>query len=65
MGANILHLGIKELRGLSRDPMLLFLIVYAFTLSVGEFGAQRHTLLVGRFLLAGARNYFRIVCNKI
>ena len=34
MGANILHLGIKELRGLSRDPMLLFLIVYAFTLSV-------------------------------
>ena len=33
MGA-IFHLGVKELRGLIRDPMLLILIVYAFTLSV-------------------------------
>jgi len=32
--ANILHLGIKELRSLLRDPMMLFLIVYAFTFSV-------------------------------
>ncbi len=32
--ANILHLGIKELRSLSRDPIMLALIVYAFTLSV-------------------------------
>lgn len=32
--ANILHLGIKELRGLARDPMMLALIVYAFTFSV-------------------------------
>ena len=32
--ANILHLGIKELRSLGRDPMMLVLIVYAFTLSV-------------------------------
>ncbi|BBK37783.1 membrane protein [Allostella sp. ATCC 35155] len=32
--AHILHLGIKELRGLWRDPALLILIVYAFTLSV-------------------------------
>ncbi|TMU96396.1 ABC transporter permease [Brucella haematophila] len=32
--ANILQLGIKELRGLARDPMLLLLIVYAFTLAV-------------------------------
>ncbi len=32
--ANVLQLGIKELRGLVRDPMLLFLIVYAFTLSI-------------------------------
>lgn len=32
--ANILNLGIKELRGLRRDPMLLGLIVYAFTLSI-------------------------------
>jgi ABC-2 type transport system permease protein len=32
--ANVLRLGIKELRGLLRDPMLLLLIVYAFTLSV-------------------------------
>ncbi|MFZ6765128.1 ABC transporter permease [Pseudoroseomonas sp. WGS1072] len=31
---NILQLGIKELRGLVRDPMLLVLIVYAFTLSI-------------------------------
>ncbi|GEP61479.1 ABC transporter permease [Reyranella soli] len=32
--ANILQLGIKELRGVARDPMLLLLIVYAFTLSI-------------------------------
>ncbi|MDF0543957.1 ABC transporter permease [Sphingobium sp. H39-3-25] len=32
--ANILNLGIKELRSLWRDPMMLFLIVYAFTLSI-------------------------------
>ncbi len=32
--ANILQLGIKELRGLGRDPMLLVLIVYSFTLSI-------------------------------
>lgn len=31
---NIIQLGIKELRGLARDPMLLVLIVYAFTLSI-------------------------------
>lgn len=33
-GTNLLQLGIKELRGLRRDTMLLALIVYAFTLSV-------------------------------
>ena len=32
--ANILQLGVKELRGLARDPMLVILILYAFTLSV-------------------------------
>lgn len=32
--ANIIQLGIKELRGLIRDPMLLVLIIYAFTLSI-------------------------------
>ncbi|MDW6023498.1 ABC transporter permease [Mesorhizobium sp. BAC0120] len=32
--ANVLQLGIKELRGLARDPMLLILVVYAFTLSI-------------------------------
>jgi ABC-2 type transport system permease protein len=32
--ANIFHLGIKELRGLSRDPMLLVLIIYAFTVAI-------------------------------
>jgi ABC-2 type transport system permease protein len=32
--ANILHLGIKELRSLSRDPIMLVLIVYSFTVSV-------------------------------
>jgi len=31
---NTLHLGVKELRGLTRDPMMLVLIVYAFTLSI-------------------------------
>ena len=34
MRSHILELGIKELRGLSRDPMLLFLIVYAFSISI-------------------------------
>lgn len=32
--ANVFQLGVKELWGLVRDPMLLALIVYAFTLSV-------------------------------
>jgi ABC-2 type transport system permease protein len=31
---NVIQLGIKELRGLLRDPMLMVLIVYAFTLSI-------------------------------
>lgn len=31
---NILHLGIKELWSLVRDPMMLVLIVYAFTASI-------------------------------
>ncbi|CAH2031899.1 ABC transporter permease [Trichlorobacter ammonificans] len=33
-GANILHLGIKELRSLLRDPVMLVLIIYAFSLSI-------------------------------
>lgn len=32
--ANILNLGIKELRGLARDPIMIVLIVFAFTFSV-------------------------------
>ncbi|MCB4767761.1 ABC transporter permease [Ancylobacter sp. Lp-2] len=32
--ANIFQLGVKELRGLARDPMLLVLIVYSFTVSI-------------------------------
>lgn len=32
--ANIIQLGIKELRGLLRDPMMLVLIIYAFTLAI-------------------------------
>ena len=32
--ANILHLGVKELRSLLRDPVMVVLIVYAFTLSI-------------------------------
>ena len=31
---NILHLGVKELWSLARDPMMLVLIAYAFTLSI-------------------------------
>ena len=31
---SILQLGIKELRGVARDPMLLILIVYSFTFSI-------------------------------
>ncbi len=33
-GANILHLGIKELRSLLRDPMMIVLIAYSFTVAV-------------------------------
>lgn len=32
--SNIITLGLKELRGLSRDPALMVLIVYAFTVSI-------------------------------
>jgi len=32
--ANIFHLGIKELRSLLRDPVMLFLIIYAFTFAI-------------------------------
>ena len=32
--ANILHLGVKELRSLARDPIMLVLIVYTFTFSI-------------------------------
>lgn len=32
--ANILHLGVKELRSLYRDPMMLVLIVWSFTFAV-------------------------------
>ena len=31
---NILHLGVKELWSLVRDPIMIFLIVYAFTLTI-------------------------------
>ncbi len=32
--ANIFNLGVKELRSLRRDPIMVFLIVYAFTIAV-------------------------------
>jgi len=32
--ANILHLGVKELRSLARDPVMVFLIVWGFSLSI-------------------------------
>ncbi len=32
--ANIFHLGIKELRSLMRDPVMIVLIVYAFSLAI-------------------------------
>jgi ABC-2 type transport system permease protein len=34
IAANILHLGVKELRSLLRDPMMLFLIVYVFSFAI-------------------------------
>ena len=33
-GKNILYLGIKELWSLARDPMMIVLIVFAFTVSI-------------------------------
>lgn len=32
--ANVLHLGVKEFRSLARDPIMLALIVYAFSFSI-------------------------------
>ena len=32
--ANIFHLGIKELRSLRRDPLMLFFIVFAFSVAI-------------------------------
>jgi ABC-2 type transport system permease protein len=32
--ANVLNLGVKELRSLARDPIMLVLIVYAFTVAI-------------------------------
>ncbi|ESR25564.1 ABC transporter permease [Lutibaculum baratangense] len=32
--ANVAHLGVKELRSLGRDPIMLVLVVYAFTLAI-------------------------------
>ncbi|BAP88470.1 ABC transporter [Burkholderiales bacterium GJ-E10] len=32
--ANLLHLGVKELRSLVREPMMLVLIVYSFTVAI-------------------------------
>lgn len=34
VAANIVHLGIKELRSLLRDPMMLFLIVWVFSFAI-------------------------------
>uniref|UniRef100_UPI003B51B2B1 ABC transporter permease n=1 Tax=Roseovarius indicus TaxID=540747 RepID=UPI003B51B2B1 len=31
---NVLHLGIKEIRGLARDPIMMFLILFSFTLQI-------------------------------
>ncbi|RWR31524.1 ABC transporter permease [Sinirhodobacter populi] len=43
--ANILHLGVKEIRGLLRDPAMLFLIVFSFTFSVYTSGTSRSETL--------------------
>ncbi len=32
--AHVVNLGIKEMRGLARDPILMFLMAYSFTLSI-------------------------------
>lgn len=32
--ANVLHLGVKELRSLRRDPLMLFFIVFAFSIAI-------------------------------
>ena len=31
---NIFHLGVKEIRSLMRDPMMLILILYSFSLGI-------------------------------
>jgi ABC-2 type transport system permease protein len=71
---NIFRLGIKELRSLRRDPVLLMLVVYAF--SYGIYSAatgtsselrnatiavvdEDHSLLSGRLTAAFLKPYFR------
>ena len=44
--ANILHLGIKELRSLLRDPVMLVLIAFAFTFWVHAGATSMPELLI-------------------
>ena len=46
--ANIYRLGVKELWSLWRDPMMLFLIIYTFTVAVYTAGT-----IAGRLLRSG------------
>jgi len=32
--ANVLYLGVKELRSLRRDPLMLFFIVFSFSIAI-------------------------------
>ena len=41
MLGNILHLGVKELRSLARDPVMLFLIAWGFTGAIDGRGHAR------------------------
>lgn len=64
--ANILSLGMKELRSLVRDPIMLVLIIYSFTLAIyAGASAMPETLnrapiaVIGAVLFAFALVRFR------
>lgn len=62
--ANIFRLGIKELRGLMRDPMLLILIVYAFTLAIYT-AAKAMPEIIQTIMLAAPNTHFVILAQSI
>ncbi|HUX82409.1 MAG TPA: ABC transporter permease [Halothiobacillus sp.] len=61
--ANIYHLGIKELRSLWRDPMLMFLIVYTMTFAVFAAGTAMPETLSRATMAIVDENHSHLSCR--